>query len=420
GAQQLNATVATSGVSGRINYTLPGGADAAGAKPSAGTYLLTATFVPDAASAADWQQAAATVPLTVVKASQQLTFGALADTTFGAGPLALTAVPGGSGVPVTYASLGACTVTDSALVLAHAGTCAVTASEDGNSNWLPSASVTRSFTIARAAQAISFAAPAARTFGNAPFAVTAAGGGSGNPVTFTAAGAACSITPSGTVTVLAAGTCTLSAVQAGNGDFTDAPIVTRSLNVAKAPQPITFDLSGTRVLGSQPFLVSATAPSGLPVTFTAAGACQNVGRLVVLTGVGQCSVTAHQDGDANWAPASTVTRSVDVTYDVALAFDNTKAAKAGSTIPVKVYLQAQGDDISNPSIALTAVTLDGKPAAQTDASPPIGAFSYQGDRNGGGFYQFNLKTTGLSVGTHVLAYAISGDPQPHSLPIYIR
>ena len=89
-------------------------------------------------------------------------------------------------------------------------------------------------TMAPAAQSISFGALANRNYGDA-FAVSATGGGSGNPVTFTASpvGVCTSGGVNGsTITVVGVGTCTVQADQAGNVSYTAAAPVTQSFTAA--------------------------------------------------------------------------------------------------------------------------------------------------------------------------------------------
>ena len=57
------------------------------------------------------------------------------------------------------------------------------------------------------------------------------------------------------------------------------------------------------------FDVSATATSGLPVSFAAAGPCTITGKTVHITGVGDCTITASQGGNANFNAAPSVSRT---------------------------------------------------------------------------------------------------------------
>src|SRR5213078_4795373 len=107
-----------------------------------------------------------------------------------------------SGLGVSFAAAGNCTLSGSSVHITGAGSCTVTASQAGDGNYNAAASVGRSFTIAKADQTISFGALADKTFGDAPFTVSATGGASGNPVTFGAAGNCTSGgTNGGTITI---------------------------------------------------------------------------------------------------------------------------------------------------------------------------------------------------------------------------
>src|SRR5262249_25759266 len=127
---------------------------------------------------------------------------------------------------------------------------------------------------------------------------------------FTASGM-CSVGGS-TVSLLGAGQCTIVAHQAGNATYNAAPDVARSFSVndpAKQSQTITFNPLPNKTVGDAPFSISASASSGLPVTFTASGMCSVNGTMVTLTGVGSCTIAAHQAGNASFNAAPDVSRS---------------------------------------------------------------------------------------------------------------
>lgn len=93
-------------------------------------------------------------------------------------------------------------------------------------------------TVDARAQSITFGALPPRLYGDAPFTVSATGGGSGQPVTFTAVGS-CTIAVA-TVTIVAAGDCTITSHQAGLGDYAAAPDVARTFAIAKATPNIAW------------------------------------------------------------------------------------------------------------------------------------------------------------------------------------
>jgi hypothetical protein len=143
----------------------------------------------------------------------------------------------------------------------------ITASNPGGAN--PQASTTQAFTliVTKLAQTLLFAPLADRPIGSSPFELAATGGASGNPVTYAATGA-CNV--SGTTVTLGAlaGTCTLTARQAGNESYEDASPVTRSFAV-------------TAVVPGAPRLESAT-PANTRITLSFLPPLSNGGSAIVL------------------------------------------------------------------------------------------------------------------------------------------
>ena len=208
------------------------------------------------------------------KTNQTITFAAPPERTLGDPAFALNATAS-SGLPVSYATQtpSVCTVAGNLVTLAAAGVCSIQALQNGNATYNPATPITRSFTVlaARASQTITFAQPADKTFGAVPFALSGTAS-SGLPVSFASLTQGVCTVSGSTVTLVAVGTCTIRATQAGNASFDAAPAVERSFAVAEPPvvkqgQTITFAALADRTLGDAPFALSATASSGLPVSF---------------------------------------------------------------------------------------------------------------------------------------------------------
>jgi hypothetical protein len=179
------------------------------------------------------------------------------------------------------------------------------------------AAVTLLATAAQAAsQTITFSSIFDKTFGAAPFGIAPTGGGSGNPVTLsTTTPGVCSVTtPSpATVTIITAGSCSITANQAGGGGFDPASPMIRTFNIAKANQTITATLVPTHTFGNAPFVFTATASSGLPVTIGATGSCSLSGSsspaTVTINAAGSCAITSTQVGGPNYNAATAVVRN---------------------------------------------------------------------------------------------------------------
>jgi hypothetical protein len=170
--------------------------------------------------------------------------------------------------------------------------------------------------VARNNQTISFNPLPDKLVGDPPFSITATAS-SGLPVTFASLTPAICTVNGNTVTLISTGTCTIQATQAGNAGFNPAPPITQVFAVKstqKSDQTITFAKPPDKRLGDPPFALSASASSGLAVSFTGntPDVCTVSGNTVTLIATGACSITATQDGNATINPASPVTRSFDV------------------------------------------------------------------------------------------------------------
>jgi hypothetical protein len=126
--------------------------------------------------------------------------------------------------------------------------------------------------------------------------------------------AVCHIT-AGTVFLDGTGTCLLRANQAGDVNYTAAPQKSQSFAVGGGAQTISFDLSGvTATYGDAPVGLSATATSGLTVTFASLtpSVCTVSTTNATIVAAGTCTIRASQAGDASWQPAPSVDQSFTV------------------------------------------------------------------------------------------------------------
>jgi hypothetical protein len=158
-------------------------------------------------------------------------------------------------------------------------------------------------------QTITFGALATKTYGAPDFSVSAAAS-SGLAASFAASGN-CTVSVA-TVHLTGAGSCTVTASQAGDANYNPAPDVSQSFAIAKASQTIAFGSLANKTYGAPDFSVSAAASSGLAASFAASGNCTLSGAIVHLTGVGACTVTASQPGNANYNAAPDASRSFSI------------------------------------------------------------------------------------------------------------
>lgn len=165
-------------------------------------------------------------------------------------------------------------------------------------------------TVTKMSQTISFPQPANPQSYQATFEVNATAS-SGLPVSFSVNGG-CSLT--GTTVTMTSGTntCAVTALQEGDNDYQAAPDVIRTVDAAKLDQSITFATPASPAVYDTQFSVSPTTSSGLAVTLAASGACLNSGfNVLMISGIGTCTLTASQNGDDNYNAAADVTRTVE-------------------------------------------------------------------------------------------------------------
>ena len=165
--------------------------------------------------------------------TQSIAFAAIAAKTYGNPDFTVSATAS-SGLPVSFTASGNCTISGNRVHITGAGSCTISASQPGGGGYPPALDVSRTFTIAKASQTITFAALANKRLGAADFIVRAVAS-SQLPVSFRASGRC---TVSGTrVHLTGAGTCTITASQAGNANYGPAVAVARTFLISRRAQP---------------------------------------------------------------------------------------------------------------------------------------------------------------------------------------
>jgi hypothetical protein len=188
----------------------------------------------------------------------------------------VAATGGGSGNPVTYDSSGSCSNTGASFTMTSSfGECTVTYDQAGSANY-NAAEKTETVAAMKTNQTITFATPASHTYGNSDF-DPGATASSGLAISYGASGA-CSIV-SGKVHLTGAGSCTVTADQAGNPIYNAAAEVQRTFLVGRAALSITAKNQSKYVGQSLTLGTTAFTTSGLvgsdsvsAVTLTSSGA----------------------------------------------------------------------------------------------------------------------------------------------------
>lgn len=200
-----------------------------------------------------------------------------------------------------------------------------------------------------------------------------------------------------------------------------------------APQTITFAPLSSVSFGVAPFNLTASASSGLAVTFTSntTAVCTVAGSNVTIVAAGTCSITASQPGNSTYSAAAPVTQSFtvasggtsaqtisfaalpDVTYGLP-AFTLTATATSGLAV-VYTASPASVCTASGSTITITGGGICSVTATQSGnalkAAPKGPKQVFTGFARGGGIRSINVNYTAATPVTQTFTVrAASGGP----------
>lgn len=430
-----------------------------------GAYPITA----GGAAAANYTITYASGTLSVYPGIQTISFNATPKT-YGDPDFALSA-SASSGLPVTYSSSNPAVATVDVQGIVHivsAGIVTITASQLGNGNYIATTNINQQLTINKAALTIT-ADNQTSNYGSAIPALT---------VTYT--GFVNGDTEAGLTTPPKASTSATAASATGNYPITVVGTASSSYTITYQPgtftvvpgnQTITFASVSTKTYGDADFNLSASAFSGLAVSYSSSNptvATVNAAGSVHILAAGTTVITASQAGSSNYKAAADVQQTLTVNPAplTLTAVNQTKiygsanptltvtytgfvngesefvlsaqpsitttatAASPAGTYPITVSAAAA----SNYNIIYTAGTLTVNPAALTitannqtrtyGSANPLLTLSYSGFVNGDVATSLSMQpavstnaTTASATG--VYAIAVSGSASPNYNITYI-
>ncbi len=204
------------------------------------------------------------------------------------------------------------------------------------------------------AQTITFPSIAARTYGDTSFDLEATST-SGLGISYTSSDETVATVSGSTVTIVGAGSATITASQEGNGDYFAAESVDQVLEVNKASQVITFD-PVSELTVDESYVLEASTTSSLPVDFTIEGPAELDGNTLVITAAGTITVTASQVGNENYLPAENVARNIVSAESEVLSIASSNELRTYPN-PASGYLIIEG--LAKPGL-VRIYDLDGK------------------------------------------------------------
>jgi hypothetical protein len=150
-------------------------------------------------------------------------------------------------------------------------------------------------------------------------------------------------------------------------------------------QTITFPNPGTRTYGAAPVALTATASSGLAVTYTVvSGPAAVNGSLLTITGAGSVSVQADQAGNVNWLPAPPVQGTFVVNQAVLTVIADDATMSYGGPLPTFTasysgFVNGEGREVLTGSPSLTTTAIANSPVGNypiTAAQGSLSALNY--------------------------------------------
>jgi sugar lactone lactonase YvrE len=305
------------------------------------------------------------------------------DQTFNVRPLAqtvtFTPIPSGqvaattvnlsatasTGLPVSFGSLtpAVCTVEGAQASLIAYGFCTVQASQAGSSEY-GATSVSQTFGVAHASQTLTFAPisspQVAGTTLNLQGTAT-----SGLPVIFVSTTPTiCTITGA-TTSLIASGFCGIEATQpgnnaSGNSEYFPAPPIRQQFGVAHGTQTIDFAAIPAGQVAGTNLLLTATASSGLPVSFASLSpsVCTVSGIVASPISYGTCTIEASQPG-TNAAGNSE--------YFAATAVETFGVGHGTQAI----FFISNGSKVAGQTLFLEAAATSGLPVTLTSNTPAV-------------------------------------------------
>nr|WP_281392465.1 MBG domain-containing protein [Chitinophaga varians] len=305
---------------------------AANVTSAAGAYPIQVTA--GSLSAANYTFTLADGTLTVGPADQSISFPAISDRTYGEAAFTLNATAS-SALPVSYTVVsGPATINGNTVTIVGAGTVTIAANQAGNNEFKPAPQATRTFNVAKATLTVT-AKNDTRTYNGAAYT-------GGNGVDYTGfvngdntGSLTGTVTYSGTAQgATDAGSYVITPAGLNSNDYT-LTYVNGSLTITRATQQITFTAPANKNQGDAPFTLSATASSGLPVSFSSNNTpvMTITGNMATVGNAGTVIITATQAGNNNYEPATAVSQTIVVTAyqpPVITAQGNTVFCQGGS------------------------------------------------------------------------------------------
>ncbi|MDA8777357.1 fibronectin type III domain-containing protein [Pontimonas sp.] len=309
---------------------------------------------------------------------------------------------GGVAVQYSIQSAGSpdasCAISDNSnptVTFSTVGSCVIRATADEGGAYL-AATTDVTLTVTLAAQTITFASIADKTYGDASFSATVSASSS-LTVTLTSSTISVCTVSTHTVTIVSAGTCTLVASQSGNSSYAAASSVTRSFTVGQKAITMTVGIADKNYDGASAATVSGTPTlTGLvsgdasyvavdtsQITAAFATPDAGLGKSVSVTlGSGVLTTGASGDRSASYAVtlAATPTATISKISQASLSFTSATTMVFGQSLPL-VATGGSGSGVLSYSFVSGPCTVSGSTVTSTGAGSCVVTATRSADTN---------------------------------------
>jgi len=266
----------------------------------------SSTITASQESTANYTSATITASFTVGLAATITDFS-VPEKTFGDASFNLIAPTTNSDGVITYTSsnTAVATIAGDVVTIVGGGTTTITALQAFTAVYGPT-SIAASFVVSQASTVLTDFSVASKTFGDASFNLIAPTTNSTGLITYTSSDTSVATISGNVVTVVGAGTSTITANQASNASFL-AQSIPATFTVNQATPTITNFVVPAKVTASEPFaLIAPTSNSSGLYTYTSSNTsvATIAGDMVTIVGKGTATITADQESTANYLSGS--------------------------------------------------------------------------------------------------------------------
>ena len=253
--------------------------------------------------------------LTVNKCAQVIDFPEIPALTYETGLTYTLPATTDKGLTITYQSMNTsvATVSGNVLTIKAPGTAIIAASQVGNADYLEATQVSRTLTVNKRSQVITFDELPEKTYEDLPFTLPQKTD-EGLTIAYTSTNTAVASISGNTVTILKPGTTDIIASQAGDATHYPAAEVSQTLVVKKAAQELTFGALSSKTYGDAPFELNQVSNKNLTITYTSSDVsiASIAGNVVTINHPGTVTITASQPGNAYYLAATSVSQSLTI------------------------------------------------------------------------------------------------------------